>query len=508
MKKVLSFLLVVLMFGVMTACGGNDRNLKAESLNGYVVRGHKASENAKVEFVQNDIDPKEIYDNLTYTPEMFYGSYKIGDKEAETKYSEESQYMVYNDGEKDMLLTSIPFKIEAGHNTWLHKINYIEDHNWLCAYYYQKSEEGAKSYLTYIYCAYTVDGKTLTLKPIKNLNVDTENNKITYEFSDYVWEYEFSFRGRALTLAKDGKSVTINAGLDPYGEELYLFAEGYLSPDSKAADGIDQFEIIYESPSDNRLFVESISGEGNWTSVAKLEENGRMTLTVPWESGTKTYQYVYFLCYNDGLILADKDNVYYYNDSYTDRKKLDVNKYLSEDQTGKLDSLTENQLDAIIEKKENLMEDLAKAFTDAGITVTVDSKTGELAMDSSVLFGGDSAELTADGKAFLNKFVNVYTTTVFSEKYTGFVQKTMVEGHTAPLSTSTYESGLPLSKKRAENVKNYCVSSETGVDTSKLAAALESVGYSNSKPIYNTDGSVNMTASRRVSFRFIINLDI
>ena len=173
----------------------------------------------------------------------------------------------------------------------------------------------------------------------------------------------------------------------------------------------------------------------------------------------------------------------------------------------KLDELTDSQLEAIVEKKENLMEDLAKAFNDAGIKVTVDEKSGELAMDSSVLFGGDSAVLTTEGKTFLNKFVDVYTSIVFSDKYEGFVSKTMVEGHTAPVSGSTYESGLPLSEQRANNVKDYCVSSETGVDTSKLATNLEAIGYSNSKPVKDANGNVDMAASRRVSFRFIINLE-
>lgn len=150
---------------------------------------------------------------------------------------------------------------------------------------------------------------------------------------------------------------------------------------------------------------------------------------------------------------------------------------------------------------------LAKAFNDAGIKVTVNEKTGELAMDSSVLFGGDSAVLTDEGKTFLNKFIEVYTNVVFSEKYEGFVSKTMVEGHTAPVSGSTYESGLPLSEERANNVKNYCVSSEIGVDVNKLTSALEAVGYSNSKPVTDANGNVDMAASRRVSFRFIINLE-
>ena len=137
----------------------------------------------------------------------------------------------------------------------------------------------------------------------------------------------------------------------------------------------------------------------------------------------------------------------------------------------------------------------------------VADENGEIALDSSVLFGGDSAELTASGKTFLNKFIKAYTTVAFSEKYEGFISKTMVEGHTAPVNGSTYASGLQLSEERALNVKNYCLSAETGVDVSKISKSLENVGYSNSQPVYDKDGKVNMAASRRVSFRFIVNVD-
>ena len=83
----------------------------------------------------------------------------------------------------------------------------------------------------------------------------------------------------------------------------------------------------------------------------------------------------------------------------------------------------------------------------------------------------------------------------------------MVEGHTAPIEGCTYASGLQLSEERALNVKNYCLSSDTGVDVSKISDALEAVGYSNSKPVYDANGKVDLAASRRVSFRFLVNVE-
>jgi len=170
--------------------------------------------------------------------------------------------------------------------------------------------------------------------------------------------------------------------------------------------------------------------------------------------------------------------------------------------------ISAEQLAEVSKKKENLLNELTAAFEKEGIKVTVNEATGELCLDSSVLFGGDSSELTADGKKFLNKFIKVYTNVAFSAKYDGFISKTLVEGHTAPLKGSTYASGLQLSEERAANVRKYCLSSETGVNVSKISNSLQAVGYSNSQPILNADGSVNMEASRRVSFRFMVNVTV
>ncbi|MBR6514894.1 MAG: hypothetical protein IKT46_08700 [Clostridia bacterium] len=160
------------------------------------------------------------------------------------------------------------------------------------------------------------------------------------------------------------------------------------------------------------------------------------------------------------------------------------------------------------EKRTDLLTALTTAFSEEGIEVSVNRETGEIAFDSSVLFGGDSAELTADGKAFLNKFIKAYVSVVGSEEYANCVSKTMVEGHVAPVDGVTYASGLPLSEERAASVKDYCLSSETGVDTSAIASTLEDIGYSNSQPVYDASGAPDLAASRRVSFRIMMSLDL
>ena len=212
-----------------------------------------------------------------------------------------------------------------------------------------------------------------------------------------------------------------------------------------------------------------------------------------------------FVNFNDFILSLDYSNTD--GQEYQKLFKWDPYSAIIKDFIEEDVEIEDDKLEDLVEMKEDLLADLIAAFRAEGITVSVNEETGELALDSSVLFGGDSAVLTENGKEFITRFLKVYTSVIYSEKYDGFISKTMVEGHTAPVKGSTYDSGLPLSEERANNVKNYCVSSENGVDTGKLASSLEAIGYSNSKPIYDTSGKVNMAASRRVSFRFIINLD-
>lgn len=510
-KRILAIFFAVLMVLLLSACGNSGGKTEDGSPmpEGFVFEGNGSQEETVALGTPNTkLNPQDVYNKLTYTPEMFYGDYcLLGGDDAQKKFGAEAQYFKWTQNGTEKEYSKLPFRIIAGKKTMSHTVNYIKGYNWMKLSFMRNYSETSCN-LDTVMCAYSIEGNKLILKPLDTFNVDKESNKITYTFADVTWEYTFSFNGRTLTLEADGNSISLTTCLDAYGENDYAFAEGYLSPGSESAYNIDYIRFRYDSEDkDSSLSFETVDGKRSYNSIAVLEENGLFTFTLSLEDSKETYQYVCFCGGRDGLVLTDGTNTYYYNDTYSDRHKLNLSEYLTEDQTGKLDELSDSQLEAIVEKKENLMEDLAKAFNDAGIKVTVNEKTGELAMDSSVLFGGDSSVLTDEGKTFLNKFVDVYTSIVFSEKYDGFVLKTMVEGHTAPVSGSTYESGLPLSEERANNVKDYCVSSETGIDTSKLVSNLEAIGYSNSKPVMDVDGNVDMAASRRVSFRFIINLE-
>ncbi len=266
----------------------------------------------------------------------------------------------------------------------------------------------------------------------------------------------------------------------PYDDEHTVLEDYFLASEKK--DG----KTYYYSYKDQDYTIEGTSF-APW--VVKTSNNNSLYDLVDTMTGKKLLE-----GYSNYQSVAKSDTTYYVYAMY----KGGADIYLIESSA---------LLKDVTSKKSDLFDELSLAFKNEGVNVTVNKESGEIALDSSVLFGGDSAELTDDGKAFLNKFIRAYTTVVSSDKYASFITKTMIEGHTAPVSGSTYASGLQLSEERASNVKNYCLSAETGVNVSAIANKLEAVGYSNSKPVYKADGSVDMDASRRVSFRFMVNAE-
>ena len=127
-------------------------------------------------------------------------------------------------------------------------------------------------------------------------------------------------------------------------------------------------------------------------------------------------------------------------------------------------------------------------------------------MDNTVLFAVDSYELSEEGKVLLDQFLSVYASVILKEEYSGFLSEILIEGHTD--TSGQYEYNLELSQKRADAVMEYCKTT-TAVDAEviqQLSGLFRAVGYSWDRPIYDAEGNVDADASRRVAFRFMIQL--
>lgn len=513
MKKTIAFLLTIVLVLSFAACGKSNKS-DTTSVTGAFKFASKDAVSLGVP--EKTVNPEEVYAKLEYTPEMFYGRYSI-DNPSENTYDnasmrlfKESAEIVDDPFEEDerYTMSTLPYRFDAGPNNIINSLVYETKYHWMTATFVG---EGADA-VTHDY-AYEVEGNKLILTGV-DWSYDSDNKKLEYTLLENTkMEYAFSFKGRSLTLTAGDKSVTLRSGLDAKAAENFINCSNYCKDGTKRIDTIEQISFLNngKDSSFDVTYIETKDGIEKeafiHNGVAELNENGVFTFTLPYEDGEKTYQFVCFLCGDDGIVLADGENTYYYTDSYSQHTRGALSKNVAVEQVDAMQEMSESQLKEIQEKTTDLFDDLASAFSAAGIAVTVNKETGELAMDTSVLFGGDSADVTDEGKDFLNKFIKAYTDIIYNEKYDGFIAKTVVEGHAAPVEGVTYEEALPFSQKRAQNVLDYCLSGESGVDTAKLAATMEAVGYSNSMPIYDDDGNIDFDASRRVSFRFIINVE-
>lgn len=181
----------------------------------------------------------------------------------------------------------------------------------------------------------------------------------------------------------------------------------------------------------------------------------------------------------------------------------DIANNLTEEDAALLEELTKEQLQELSDKRDQFLADIAAAFEGTNLGININEATGEILLDSAVLFAFDSAEISEEGQNFLRMFFDIYSSVVLDSEYADFVCAVMVEGHTD--TNGGYDMNKALSERRANAVKDFCVESNPEY-AEELSALLQAVGYSYDNPIYDEDGNVDMDASRRVSFRFIIDL--
>lgn len=521
LTKILSLTLVLLL--MLTSCfglGGSDSDNGDAAIDSGDSNGQKISKNdpmyvyseedAELIWPDTQLNAQSIYSSLEYTTQMFYGDYAAYDSAYDISEDEEEiaafcegmdyMDMLCSDGETRSI-TTMPYRIQAGAGCLQHKISSVAD-NWMRMYFY--TQEGD---LYYTFGAYQINGNTLSFRQLTSYEYDEATEEITYTLADQGIDYDFAFQGWKLELTKDGKTVELQARA---ARATFLSVENFVSTGSEMLDGINRINLLNNGEKEyTRLVLIDENEESIYTGAAYFGEDG--VLTISWidnQGATHSHQLVYFICDTDGLVLTDGTTNYYYNDSSFVHYQNILGNNLSAEDKARLENLTESRMEELAKKRTNLFADLSAAFQQAGLNITVDDVTGEITLDSAVLFALDSSELSAEGQEFLKQFLKVYADVVFKEEYTGFVSKIMVEGHTDP--QGTYEKNLVLSQERADAVMNWCVSADNGLaaqQTASIAPLMEAVGYSYDYPIYDESGNVDNAASRRVAFRFLISLD-
>lgn len=540
MKKLI-FIIVAAMLVSLSACGetsGNNANAGSDAVSpgsssaaseaqewytggGNIFDSDFAPQDAFADFTST-INAADIYASVDYTPQMFYGIYVSNYEEEEDALRSSLPFKTVEFSEKQVEISAFPVAVVFGRDYAAYSINNgfgigysdygkIDDCEVALLKFLTKEGMGKAAF------KYQIDGNRISFTEIDITGKDEAAGTVSYTEGKAVFSYKFSFAGPYLTLTDDDSNeITITSKMfaDAKDDEDIALT-GYSLPDTAFVHELDYFStgiLNYAVRRDGTYYdriAVRLTSDGR--AAVYLYEGGINSMVVgSTEDDSETFinEYAYIVQSDDWsivgakIVFLDGKNAYYYTDSITQREA----RILKEDGVD-LSGVEEDDIEKAAKKKEDLFKDLKSEFEAQGIDVTINTSTGEMAMDSSVLFGGDSAEISSEGKALLNKFLAVYTSIACNEKYNGFIQKTIIEGHTAKLEDSTYESGLALSQERADKVKEYCLSAESGISNSPLASSIESVGCSNSRPAYNSDGTINKDASRRVSFRFVINIE-
>lgn len=516
MKKLLAIILTLALLCSFTACSekisdalsGGEVDEETGSTIHYI--GDEEGKDI-LRDMDNPLDPAEVYATIEHDNRFLYGIYQIQEGTADRKSfwkntpHMELEYWCYSELEK-CEMTAFPYEITAGPCS---DLTYQTDSSqeWATVSF-AVSEKGTANVL----CTMEVEGNTVTFTPVdyyKEVYDEEFTQKLGAEYvlgEDSI-TYEFVLEGPKLTLSNEYGSYTLYANV--FTKYFSIGFGGYPSVGSPILDGLDTY--IISGGTDSVYYT--VDGEQIFeTSAAKVYDDGRITFywVEKLEDGTKVehlHHLVYICCGSNACILSDGEKVYYYQDNYRTQSMAQITIGMTEEEIVQVQQMPDSQLEEIVEKKENLLGDLAAAFREAGLNVAINETTGEIALDNTFLFAVNEYELSEEGKAFLAKFLQVYAGVVFNEKYADFISRIVVEGHTDTSGEHAYN--LELSQKRADSVLNYCLSDEIGIDAAyaqTLVQMLSAKGYSYDYPVYNENGEVDMDASRRVSFRFIVKV--
>ncbi len=158
------------------------------------------------------------------------------------------------------------------------------------------------------------------------------------------------------------------------------------------------------------------------------------------------------------------------------------------------------RIDKLIGIRSTMIQDLSNTLSAAKLKAAVDPNSGDIKLDSSVLFETGSSTIRQEGKELLDSFIPVYLDVLLRPEYADYLGEIIIEGHTD--TDGSYESNLKLRQNRALQVALYCLNmpSLSYAQKTKLQEIMTATGRSESDPIY-VNGIEDKDASRRVEFK-------
>ena len=444
-------------------------------------------------------DAMPIFNHLTYQPEMFYGKYVSEGTDGSALTEDAKQ--AFLDGAQTFTmtgahakLTTMPFRVDFGPHCNMTPLNYLSGYHLALLYFYDVKGEPVQ-----VQAAYSVDGNSLNMQLIRSCDYDADSETVNYEFSGDTLKFYYTLNAGGLTLSNSTGKVQLFPEDLHRQPPVYEIHDANRYGESELLDGIESIELTA-----GEQYV-MVNGAQCPVTGYEFTNDGIFKLKWTVDGTPHAVQTAYFYCDDDGLVLMDDTNTYLYTRRSYDLYSKDVNtNNLSLRDSEELARLGDADITAFNERIKALYADLERALETAGVSANIDPESGEIALDSVVLFAVDDSAISPEGTQMLSNFLNAYTSVIFDKKYDGFVTAVEIEGHTDP--TGSEERNQELSKARAEQVMQYCLSAENGLDpavTEKLTPMLSAQGFAAAHPIFGADGEVDLAASRRVSFRFI-----
>jgi len=158
----------------------------------------------------------------------------------------------------------------------------------------------------------------------------------------------------------------------------------------------------------------------------------------------------------------------------------------------------------IVGFREKIYEELSSEFSGSDMSINLDKNTAAISFSGDVLFEIDSDVIKPEFKTMLIEFFPVYTEVLLSEENKKIISQIIIEGHTD--DTGDYMYNLDLSQRRASSVVKFILGDEFPEFKYKeeLKYYITANGKSESSLVYNENGTVNRSRSRRVEIKFTI----
>ena len=171
-------------------------------------------------------------------------------------------------------------------------------------------------------------------------------------------------------------------------------------------------------------------------------------------------------------------------------------------QQAALNSKTE-QIEDMVGMKAEIIAELSASLSRASLTAAVDKNTGDIVLDSAVLFKTGSSDIMTDGQYLLNRFIPVYLEVLLRPEYSDYLGQIVIEGHTDDVGT--WENNMKLSQERAYEVMMYVLEMyrQGSPERELLQKLLTATGRSETDLVYYPGTTVvDQDSSRRVEFKF------